>query len=306
MIVKRVKILRTYRQILVGVTLISCLVFCQKKGTTEVGNGNDTVDIPVPEGWSLVWYDEFDEEADTPPDPDKWSHQTGGGGWGNEEWQYYTESVNNASHDSLGHMVIKATAEGASQYQCNFGPNPSGTCAYTSARIRTRLKGDWKYGRFDIRAKLPEGQGIWPAIWMMPTYDTYGGWAASGEIDIMEELGQEPNRVYGTLHYGGASPNNVQQGRSFVLPEGTFAEDFHVFTLVWDTTRFQWFVDDSLYSTITSWHTEGHDYPAPFDQKFYLIMNVAVGGRWPGSPDATTVFPQQMVVDYVRVFQKEE
>ncbi len=282
------------RGVVIAITLISCLVFCQKENTTEAGNGNNNDNIPVPEGWTLVWNDEFDGSV---IDPNKWEHEVNGKGGGNNELQYYTDrEVNSWVEDGV--LTIRAMKE---QYT-----GPDGPKEYTSARMRTAGMGDWKYGRFEINARLPEGQGLWPALWMLSTYSNYGGWAASGEIDIMEELGQEPNRVYGTLHYGASWPNNVQQGRSYVLPEGTFAEDFHTFVLEWDTTRFQWFVDDTLYSTITSWYTEGHDYPAPFDQKFHLIFNVAVGGNWPGSPDATTVFPQQMVVDYVRVFQKEE
>ncbi len=282
-----------YRGIIIVVTLIFCLIFCQKENTTEAGN-RDNSDISVPEGWVLVWNDEFDASA---IDSNKWEHEVNGKGGGNNELQYYTDREVNSRVEN-GVLIIQARKE---QYT-----GLDGTREYTSARMRTAGKGDWQYGRFEIRAKLPEGQGLWPAIWMLSTYGNYGGWAASGEIDIMEELGQEPNRVYGTLHYGAAWPNNVQQGRSFVLPEGMFSEDFHTFAIEWDTTRFQWFVDDSCYSTITSWYTEGHDYPAPFDQKFHLILNVAVGGDWPGSPDATTIFPQQMVVDYVRVFQKEK
>jgi beta-glucanase (GH16 family) len=282
-----------YRGIIIVVTLIFCLIFCQKENTTEAGN-RDNSDISVPEGCVLVWNDEFDASA---IDSNKWEHEVNGKGGGNNELQYYTDREVNSRVEN-GVLIIQARKE---QYT-----GPDGTREYTSARMRTAGKGDWKYGRFEIRARLPEGQGLWPALWMLSTYGNYGGWAASGEIDIMEELGQEPNRVYGTLHYGASWPNNVQKGRSFVLPEGTFSEDFHTFVLKWDTTRFQWFVDDSLYSTVTSWYTEGHAYPAPFDQKFHLIFNVAVGGDWPGSPDGTTVFPQQMVVDYVRVFQKEE
>jgi beta-glucanase (GH16 family) len=291
---KQTKIYRIHERVIIAVVLVSCLVFCQKENTTEAGNGNNNDAIPVPEGWDLVWNDEFEGSA---IDPNKWEHEVNADGGGNNELQYYTNREANSWVED-GFLTLQALKE--------HYPGPDGTREYTSARIRTAGKGDWKYGRFEIRAKLPEGQGLWPAIWMLSTYGNYGGWAASGEIDIMEELGQEPDKVYGTLHYGASYPNNVQQGRSFILPEGTFAEDFHTFAIEWDTTRFQWFVDDSCYSTITSWYTEGHDYPAPFNQKFHLIFNVAVGGNWPGSPDATTEFPQQMVVDYARVFQKEE
>jgi beta-glucanase (GH16 family) len=175
--------------------------------------------------------------------------------------------------------------------------------AYTSARLRTKGKGDWTYGRFDIRAKLPSGQGLWPAIWMLPTDSAYGTWAASGEIDIVEVLGQDPRTVYGSLHYGGAWPKNQHSTQQLALTDGTFADDFHVFRLNWAPNEMRWYVDDRLYATQTQWHTDAAPYPAPFDQNFHLILNVAVGGNWPGYPDATTPFPGQMLVDYVRVYQ---
>jgi len=181
---------------------------------------------------------------------------------------------------------------------------PEGTREYTSARLRTLRKGDWKYGRFDIKAKLPFGQGLWPAIWMMPSEEKYGGWAASGEIDIMELVGHEPNKVYGTLHYGGEWPDDVQSGKSYTLPQGRFADDFHLFTIEWDTTQFRWYVDGIFYQSQNQWYTKNVAYPAPYDQYFHLLLNVAVGGNWPGDPDNSTVFPQQMVVDYVRVFKR--
>jgi beta-glucanase (GH16 family) len=156
-----------------------------------------------------------------------------------------------------------------------------------------------------VRAKLPAGRGLWPAIWMLPTEDKYGGWAASGEIDIMELLGQEPNIVYGTLHYGGSWPKNTHTGKSFVLPHGTFADDFHVFAIEWEAGVIRWYVDGTLYQTQTQWRSDGGPFPAPFDQSFHLILNVAVGGQWPGPPDAKTVFPQHMLVDYVRVYQRK-
>ncbi|TFH04613.1 MAG: glycoside hydrolase family 16 protein, partial [Spirochaetales bacterium] len=154
------------------------------------------------------------------------------------------------------------------------------------------------------RARLPEGQGIWPAIWMLPTDSEYGGWAASGEIDIMELVGHIPGRVHGTLHFGGEWPNNTSIGDSFKLTGGRrFSEEFHVFTLIWEPGVFRWYVDGEHYQTRKFWRTSGHDFPAPFDRRFHLLLNVAVGGNWPGTPNETTVFPQEMVVDYVRVYQ---
>jgi beta-glucanase (GH16 family) len=269
---------------------------CRKKNPVTPGEKpsapQDT--IPVPAGWKLVWNDEFDGDA---VDPYKWWFEVNGQGGGNNELQYYTSRRENAFVEN-GTLVIQAQKE---QYT-----GPDGTRNYTSARIRTKYMGDWKYGRFEIRAKLPEGRGLWPAIWMMPTDEAYGAWPASGEIDIMEELGQEPNKVYGTLHFGGLVHASI--GGSVVLPTSDFSGGFHVFKLEWDSTAVRWAVDDSLYftATVDDWYTTAAPGPAPFDKRFYMILNVAVGGNWPGNPDATTEFPQRMAVDYVRVYQRSE
>lgn len=243
-------------------------------------------------GWKLVWLDEFDAPQ---LDLTKWEYEVNGQGGGNNELQYYTDRELNSTIYN-GKLVIRALKETYT--------GPDGTREYTSARLRTKNKGDWKYGKFEIRAKLPYGQGLWPAIWMLPTYWVYGGWAASGEIDIMELLGQDPKKVYGTIHYGGQYPDNVHTGSSYSLITGSFSDDYHVFTLEWEENEMRWYVDGILYLTQTEWYTAGADYPAPFDQKFHIILNVAVGGNWPGDPDGTTTFPQTMLVDYVRVYQK--
>lgn len=250
----------------------------------------DTIDTPA--GYELVWHDEFN---DSTLNLSRWNYEVNGHGGGNNELQYYTDRRENC-YLKNGLLIIQALLETYT--------GPDGTRDYTSARINTRNKGDWKYGWFEIRARLPYGKGLWPAIWMMPSVSRYGGWPASGEIDIMELLGHEPDKVYGTLHYGGEYPVHLQSGKSYRLPVGSFAADFHVFALEWDTTAIKWYVDGILYQTQTGWSTAGYPYPAPFDQPFYLILNVAVGGNWPGKPDNTTSFPQQMAVDYVRVFQR--
>ncbi|MFW5995419.1 MAG: glycoside hydrolase family 16 protein, partial [Spirochaetia bacterium] len=244
--------------------------------------------------FELVWSDEFEgDELDT----SKWSYMHGTGeqfgleGWGNNELQYYTDREENIYIED-DKLHIRARDEDHEGME------------YTSARIRSIDKGDWRYGRFEIRARLPEGQGIWPAVWMLPSDDVYGGWAASGEIDILELVGQEPDVVHGTLHYGGEWPDNTSSGSSFELDSGTFSDDFHVFALEWEEGEMRWYVDGEYYQTQTQWHTDGYAFPAPFDQPFHLLLNVAVGGDWPGNPDDTTDFPQEMVVDYVRVYQK--
>lgn len=237
--------------------------------------------------WQLVWQDEFDSGA---IDDSKWSFEVNGKGGGNNELQYYTDFPENAFIED-GVLVIQALEE------TYLGHN------YTSARMRTLGKGDWTYGRFEVRAKLPEGQGLWPAVWMLPTEWRYGGWPTSGEIDIMELVGHEPATVHGTIHYGSLG-DHTYTGKPYTLTDGIFADDFHIFALEWEETAMRWYVDGELYQTQTVWHTKNYDYPAPFDQPFHIILNVAVGGNWPGSPDETTEFPQRMEVDYVRVYEK--
>ncbi len=245
-----------------------------------------------PAGWRLVWRDEF---TGTALDRTKWSFEVNASGGGNHELQYYV--TNNATvHD--GRLFLEARRE--------HYVGPQATREYTSSRVRTRLKGDWKYGRLDIRAKLPAGRGMWPAIWLMPTDDAYGGWPNSGEIDIMELIGHEPGTVYGTLHYGDPVKRHAQQGAKYTLPSGAFADDFHVFRFDWEPGQMRWYVDDRPYQTLTNWHTRAASFPAPFDQRFYLILNLAVGGDWPGAPDEKTAFPQAMAVDYVRVYRRAE
>ncbi|NQT27301.1 family 16 glycosylhydrolase [candidate division KSB1 bacterium] len=244
--------------------------------------------------YEMVWSDEFEG---TELDDSKWEHMLGNGtdyglpaGWGNNEREWYLED--NATIEN-GNLVITAREE-----------THSG-CDYTSSRIRTKEMGDWTYGRFEFRAKMPVGKGLWAALWLMPTDNLYGGWAASGEVDIVEFLGHETNKVHGTLHYGGSWPQNAQSTGSTTLSEGSFAEEFHEFVMEWEEGVFHWFVDSVLYQTKTSWYSTNGDFPAPFDQRFHLLINLAVGGNWPGYPDATTTFPQTLEVDYVRVYQKE-
>lgn len=281
--------IHTWIPFLCGMILTSC----SKTSNPVTGNGNA---VPVPDGYKLIWNDEFNGDS---IDTGKWDFMIGGHGWGNNELQYYTNREDNAFIDDTV-LVIQALKE---DYEGS---------EYTSARLTTRGKRAWTYGRFDIRARMPFGQGVWPALWMMPEESVYGGWAASGEIDIMEYLGHETNKVYGTLHYGGSWPDNVHSGASYALENGHFHSEFHLFTLEWEPGEIRWYVDGVHYSTQTSetWYTD-HELNlinphAPFDQDFHLIFNVAVGGNWPGDPNALTTFPQRMLVDYVRVYEKTE
>ncbi|MDR4888382.1 family 16 glycosylhydrolase [Fredinandcohnia sp. QZ13] len=252
---------------------------------TEPGDSNDPL-------WKLVWSDEFDGNS---LDESKWNYVQGGGGYGNNELQNYTNRPENIRIDN-GNLVVEARKE---NYQGN---------QYTSAMLDTKNKGDWTYGRFEIRAKLPEGKGMWPAIWMMPTSNEYGGWPVGGEIDIMELLGHDPGKIYGTIHYGNP---HVHSGGNYTLPDNQkFSDDFHTFSIEWAPGEIKWFVDGNLYATKNDWFSKSNNevveypYPAPFDQDFHLRLNLAVGGDWPGNPDVTTDWstPKQMLVDYVRVY----
>ena len=247
-----------------------------------------------PAGWRLVWQDEFNGNA---IDGNKWSFEVNGSGGGNNEQQYYTARPENASVAN-GVLSIKALRE----HYCST----DGCREYTSARLRTLNKGDWTYGRMEARIKLPGGQGLWPAFWMLPSDSTYGGWAASGEIDILESVNAGAaggNTVYGTLHYGGSWPNNTHTGTSFV-PATSILNDFHVYAVEWERGVIRFYVDGTLYNTQTQWWSSGGAFPAPFDKRFHMLLNVAVGGDWPGAPNGSTVLPQRMDVDYVRVYQR--
>ncbi len=254
---------------------------CKENGETIVDPPPVDIDSLSVPGWDLVWHDEFEG---TSIDLDKWGHEVNDNGGGNNELQYYTARSEN-SFVQDGKLVIRALKEDYLTRQ------------YTSARMRTANKGDWTYGRFEIMAKLPYGQGLWPAIWMLPTDWEYGGWPTSGEIDIMECLGHEPWKVYGTLHWGDSPAAHQQTGGSTSLTNSSFAGGFHLFSVEWDSAGFRWYVDSTQYFAAS--------HGAPFDKRFHVLLNVAVGGNWPGYPNEFTVFPQEMVVDYVRVYQRK-
>ena len=239
--------------------------------------------------WNLVWADEFNS---TTLDASKWTPQIGAGGWGNNELQYYTNRAENVEVNN-GLLKIIARSE------------PYGGMNYTSARLRTINNGDWTYGKFEARMKLPITQGMWPAFWLMPTENYYGSHPKSGELDIMELTGNLPARVYGTIHTIDNSTNGVYtSGANYNLPSGTFNDDFHVFSVEWSPDTIRWYVDNQLYSTKTSANFNGN--PWRFDRDFHIILNLALGGVWAGTPDATSNLPQAMEVDYVRVYQQNQ
>ncbi len=323
-----------------SMAIITLLTGCTVTDSAENGSSdpvqtqkpvelNDTPVMPSPD-WQLVWQDEFEGDS---INKRNWSLEENCWGGGNNEQQCYTRQSDNAFvQDGYLHIVARK--------QSHTGPdNPEGklggatkTLPYTSARLRTLDKRDAKYGRFEIKAKLPSGQGTWPAIWMLPSENKYGTWAASGEIDIMEAVnlkaqsdvtgatqGDEENRVYGSLHYGKAWPDNVYSGQGAVLPNGINpADDFHTYAIEWEEGEIRWYVDNIHYATQTQqgWYSqyEGESGvltnakgAAPFNEKFHLLLNLAVGGAWSANANENGIdpesFPKTMLVDSVKVYR---
>ena len=251
----------------------------------------------APEGYTLVWSDEFNGKDGSLPDASKWTYHIGGSGWGNHELEYYTNRAENVRIED-GKLVITARQE---PYTAPEGAKFN----YTSARLKTEGLFSQTYGRFEARIKLPAGQGIWPAFWMLGENISTAGWPKCGEIDIMENVGKEPAINHGSLH-GPSSMNATSDSTATVsLPAGQKLSDaFHIYTVEWDPGAVRFYLDSNLYATFTAaqWPAGG---TWVFDHRFFLILNVAVGGDWPGSPDTTTVFPQTMLVDYVRVYKRK-
>ena len=238
-------------------------------------------------GYEKVWQDEFNG---TSLDLTSWGFDVGGSGWGNNELQYYTNNRPENIYLSSGKLIIEAKKESFQGRE------------YTSSRILTKGKKEFTFGRIDIRAKLPVGKGIWPALWMLGKKIDQTSWPACGEIDIMELVGKNPNQVHGTVHWGANTASHQYTGNAYTLATGDFSQKFHVYSLVWVLDKIEIFMDDISYFKFDRSRVGTAAYP--FNEPFFLIFNVAVGGNWPGSPDASTVFPQQMAVDYVRVFKK--
>lgn len=279
-----------------NIFLLSVLAFlgltgCVSDEDAKKGSG-DSVTIPTQgltsptsyPGMTLAWSDEFDGST---LNQAYWSHETGNGqnGWGNNELQFYRPQNTSIQN---GHLVITAKKEA-------FGGRE-----YTSSRIITKGKQQFRYGRVDIRASLPKGQGIWPALWMLGSNFDAVSWPACGEIDIMEMIGGKGREktVHGTVHWE-HDGKHAQFGGEYSLPSGTLSDKFHVYSIVWDANSIRWFIDNKQYHVIDT--TPGQ--LDEFRRSFFFIFNIAVGGNWPGSPDATSTFPQHMIVDYVRVFQ---
>jgi len=244
-----------------------------------------------------VWSDEFSGQDGSAPDASKWTYDIGGSGWGNHELEYYTNRRENARIED-GKLVVTARQEAYT------GPNGA-KFNYTSARLKTQGLFSQAYGRFEARIKLPAGQGMWPAFWMVGENIGSDGWPKCGEIDIMENVGKEPGINHGSLHGPGSTNATSDLTATITLPAGQkLSGDFHVYAAEWEPGTVRFYLDANLYATFTSAH-----WPAGgawvFDHRFFLILNVAVGGDWPGPPDGTTAFPQKMLVDYVRVYKRK-
>lgn len=246
--------------------------------------------------WTLAWSDEFAGADGSAPDPSKWTIVTGGNGWGNNESEYYTARPQNVQIQN-GNLVITAAKE---EYTGADGVGRS----YTSARINTAGKFDQAYGRFEARIRIPSGQGIWPAFWLLGDDVQQARWPDCGEIDIMENIGREPSVVHGTIHGPGYS-GDKGIGAPFTISSGRFADDYHVYAVDWEPNEIRFYVDGTVYETRTPADlSSGTKWV--YDHPFFIILNLAVGGRWPGYPDATSTYPQKMLVDYVRVYKRPD
>ena len=246
-------------------------------------------------GWVLTWNDEFTAANGSPPDPAKWEVESGGNGWGNDELQYYTTRSRNVRQEN-GTLVIEAIRE-------KFTGPDGVRRRYTSARIQTKGRFSQRYGRFEARIRIPSGQGVWPAFSLLGDDFSTVGWPACGEMDVMENVGSEPATIHGSMHGPGYS-GSAALTAVYKLPRGRVSNRFHLFAVEWEPQTVRFFVDGELYATKTP-----ADLPPGtqwvFDHAFFLVLNLAVGGKMPGSPAASTIFPQRMRVDYVRVYSRQ-
>lgn len=281
--------------LLMAISFLMSSVAC---GGSAPNVSRDVTTPPSPSTgtWTLVWSDDFSGANGTLPDPAKWVLETGGNGWGNNELESYTNRTENV-HQQDGNLVITAIKE-------DFTGSDGVTRNYTSARLKTATRFEQAYGKFEARIKVPGGQGMWPAFWMLGNDIGTAGWPTCGEIDIMENVGYEPSSVHGTLHGPGYSGGNGLSS-TYTLSSGQrFSDDFHIFAVEWELNTIRFYVDGQLYSTRTSAEIPSGSRWV-YDHPFFMLLNLAVGGNWPGSPDQNTVFPQSMLVDYVKVYARK-
>ena len=244
--------------------------------------------------WKLVWSDDFNGQANTPPDPSKWNHATGGNGWGNNELEYYTDRIENAHLTGDGHLAIRAQREDYQGMQ------------YTSARLTTAKKFEFTYGRVEARIMIPKTQGIWSAFWMLGANIQEVGWPNCGEIDIMENIGREPKTNHGSMHGPGYHSSHPMTG-TFSLPllrRSLLSDTYHIYSVEWEPNVVRFYVDNMLYHTKTPQDMPRGSTWVFNDHPFYIMLNVAVGGNMPGNPDGRTILPKEMMIDYVRVYQR--
>lgn len=283
----------TILAVIVGLIAFYPLIGCASlEGATGTRTTATTTSSHQTSPWTLVWHDEFSKPAGTPPDPSKWTPDTGGNGWGDKQLEYNTDNQN-VYQDGRGNLILEARKGNPEGLQCWYG-----SCQYTSARITTSGHFTFTYGLIEARIKIPYGQGLWPAFWLLGNNCDTVGWPTCGEIDIMETTGRELATNHGSVH----GPESFTG--PYPLPHGTFADDFHIFALQWDPNYLYFFVDGIRYFTLDkATLTKQQDWV--YNHPFEIILDVAVGGENPGNPDATTVFPQKMYVSYVRVYRHE-
>lgn len=253
---------------------------------------------------TLTWSDEFNGAAGAPVDNTKWTSDVGGDGWGNNELEYYTNATDptapnyttaNAYQDGNGNLIISARAEGVAYDTCWYA-----ACRYTSARLTTLGKFSQQYGHFEVRMKVPPGQGLWPAFWMMGADINSAGYPDCGEIDVMESVGSQPATVYGSAHGPGFTGASITY--FYTLPSGMLSDAYHVYAVDWAPGELDYSIDGALYETIKPAMLAPTE-TWVFDKPYFLLLNLAVGGNWPGSPDASTTFPANLLVDYVHVYR---
>jgi beta-glucanase (GH16 family) len=266
---------------------------CSAAKPTAAGSVSPS-QVAVGAQWQMVWHDEFDGKAGAPPDPAHWGYDLGSQmGWGNDEWEYYTNDPANASMDGDGHLAITARKSDGS-IDCYYGP-----CQYTSARLLTKNLFQFKYGLIQARIKVPTGVGLWPAFWMLGSNIDTEGWPGSGEVDVMENVGRTPNTLYGTIHGPGYSGGAGIGGT--VQTTAALSDDYHVFGVEWSKEGVKWTLDGKQYFQATPADAAPNDWV--FDHDFFILLNLAVGGLFAGLISPDTVFPATMSVDYVRVYQ---